>query len=168
MLTLTDIPSHPGYQITKDGKVWSDISCRWLSLWTLDGYHRVQLGRSKHFAVHRLVLETFVGPCPDRMEGCHSDGVRTNNYIDNLRWDYPSENAKDKIRHGTAANLFSKGEEHPQSKLTAQDVRIAIYMYRTKEFKQWEIGNLLGVGQQIISGIINRKTWRHLWNVNNG
>lgn len=165
-LSLTDIPNHPGYKVTKDGEVWSDISHRWLSPWLQDGYYRVGFGRSKHYAVHRLVLETFIGPCPDGMEGCHNDGVRTNNHVDNLRWDSRSENAKDKVRHGTAANLFDRGERHPQSKLTAQNVRTIVYLYRTGEFKQKEIGNIYGVEQQTISGIVNKKIWRHLWNAN--
>lgn len=51
--------------------------------------------------VHRLVLEAFVGPCPEGMEGCHIDGDGTNNRLDNLRWDTHVGNVKDSIRHGT-------------------------------------------------------------------
>ena len=51
--------------------------------------------------VHRLVLEAFVGPCPEGMEGCHNDGDASNNALSNLRWDTSSANKQDMIRHGT-------------------------------------------------------------------
>lgn len=51
--------------------------------------------------VHRLVMEAFVGPCPDGMEVCHSDGVPSNNEITNLRYGTVSDNRYDSVRHGT-------------------------------------------------------------------
>jgi hypothetical protein len=57
-------------------------------------------GCAKTTSVHRIVLETFLGPCPDGMEGCHGDGDPTNNAISNLRWDTGSSNMQDCIRHG--------------------------------------------------------------------
>ena len=51
--------------------------------------------------VHLLVLQTFVGPRPDGMEGCHNNGDPSDNRLVNLRWDTKSENTKDRVRHGT-------------------------------------------------------------------
>ncbi|WP_396897297.1 NUMOD4 motif-containing HNH endonuclease [Mycolicibacterium fortuitum] len=51
--------------------------------------------------VHRLVLETFVGPCPAGMEACHNNGDRFDNRLENLRWDTRSNNNLDKNKHGT-------------------------------------------------------------------
>lgn len=68
-----------------------------------DGYCTVSLcnGETEKIKrVHRLVLEAFVGPCPDGMEGCHGNDVRTDNRIENLRWDTPSANNVDYVRHG--------------------------------------------------------------------
>jgi len=68
------------------------------------GYHSVTLtsdGRNWYKKVHRLVLEAFVGPCPDDMEGCHKDGDPSNNYLGNLRWDTSSNNTYDQIKIGT-------------------------------------------------------------------
>jgi hypothetical protein len=66
------------------------------------GYYRVCLdknGKVRSFLVQRLVLETFVGPCPDGMEACHyPDSNKANNALSNLRWDTRLENVKDKIR----------------------------------------------------------------------
>lgn len=50
--------------------------------------------------VHRLVLEAFVGPRPEGMEGCHFDDDNENNRLSNLRWDTHSGNMRDKVRNG--------------------------------------------------------------------
>ncbi|UGS27597.1 NUMOD4 motif-containing HNH endonuclease [Microbacterium resistens] len=55
--------------------------------------------------VHRLVLEAFVGPCPDGMESCHENGVRDDNRLSNLRWDTSLANAADRTAHGTQRGL---------------------------------------------------------------
>jgi hypothetical protein len=53
-----------------------------------------------YYTVHRLVLLTFVGPPPDGFQGCHNNGIPTDNRLTNLRWDTQSENMRDVIRHG--------------------------------------------------------------------
>jgi len=80
-----------------------------------DGYKRVSLyGKSRGLkdnciAVHRLVLEAFVGPCPEGMESSHIDGDCANNRLENLLWETHLQNNKRKIEHGTALC----GENHP-------------------------------------------------------
>ena len=55
--------------------------------------------------VHRLVLEAFVGPCPEGLVCCHNDGDHTNNHVSNLRWDTLKSNAQDTIAHGRNPGL---------------------------------------------------------------
>lgn len=55
-------------------------------------------GAKTHLKIHRLVLETFIGPCPNGMEACHNNGINTDNRLSNLRWDTHSENLRDKKR----------------------------------------------------------------------
>lgn len=55
----------------------------------------------RDFQIHHLVLEAFVGPRPDGMEGCHWDDDPANNSLDNLRWDTRSANVLDSVRNGT-------------------------------------------------------------------
>lgn len=50
--------------------------------------------------VHRLVLETFVGPCPPGMETCHDNDVPDDNRLENLRWDTPRSNGADRVKNG--------------------------------------------------------------------
>lgn len=54
--------------------------------------------------VHQLVLEAFVGPRPEGMEGCHNNGDCTDNRLENLRWDTSSNNKLDMLIHGTHPN----------------------------------------------------------------
>jgi hypothetical protein len=58
-------------------------------------------GQTHSCRVHQLVLEAFVGPCPEGMEALHGNGVRHDNRRINLRWGTPAENAADRVRHGT-------------------------------------------------------------------
>lgn len=54
--------------------------------------------------VHRLVLEAFVGPCPDGKEACHFPNRDvTDNRVINLRWGTHQDNMGDKVAHGTSS-----------------------------------------------------------------
>ncbi|HEU03187.1 hypothetical protein LCGC14_0273470 [marine sediment metagenome] len=115
-------------------------------------------GERKLRAVYHLVLEAFVGPCPDGLEACHEDGDVRNNCLQNLRWDTKAANEADKLRHGTR----SRGERHGMSKLEPQDVKII----RSQQPQDWsaakELGEAFGVDPGTILHIWSRKTWRHI------
>jgi len=126
-----------------------------------DGYSLIGLyvdGKPKTFKLHRLILEAFVGPCPEGMEGCHNDGNPGNNGISNLRWDYPRKNQADRVTHGT--NL--RGEKHPIAKLTHEQVNEIL----SRDYSQWgskqATAKEYGVSPATISVIIHGKRWRHL------
>ncbi len=61
-------------------------------------------GQDRTVTVHTLVLEAFVGPRPDGMYACHNNGIKTDLRLLNLRWDTPSENSFDAVRHGNNVN----------------------------------------------------------------
>jgi hypothetical protein len=63
------------------------------------GHLNVSLGARNTKKVHRLVLETFVGPCPAGLECLHADGDPTNNRIGNLRWGTRVDNRADMRTH---------------------------------------------------------------------
>lgn len=71
-----------------------------------DGYYIVCLqtnnNKQVNKKVHRLVLETLVGSCPEGMITRHLDGVKSNNELTNLKWGTRSENEIDKIKHGVS------------------------------------------------------------------
>jgi type II secretory pathway pseudopilin PulG len=68
-----------------------------------NGYPRVNL-RGKTKTVHRLVLESFIGPCPDGQVACHANDIKTDNRLENLRWDTPDANARDMVINGKHHN----------------------------------------------------------------
>lgn len=84
----------------KDGRV-TRFHGRVLKPWENQvGHKYVQLGRKDKRIVHRLVLETFVGPCPEGMEACHWNDVPGDNRLENLRWDTRRANSLDRQRNG--------------------------------------------------------------------
>jgi hypothetical protein len=58
-------------------------------------------GVRRHFMVHQLVALTFIGPQPQGLECCHGNGDKQDNKLGNLRYDTPSSNKRDQVRHGT-------------------------------------------------------------------
>lgn len=77
------------------------------------GYPIVQLhedGASRVFNVHTLVLEAFVGPCPQGMEARHADHNRKNCCLSNLSWGTSKENHEDMIRADRQQRLVGKYE----------------------------------------------------------
>jgi hypothetical protein len=71
------------------------------------GHLQVNLSRNarrRTEKVHRLVLETFVGPAPAEMVACHGNGNPADNRLSNLRWDSRSSNHLDSVSHGTHYN----------------------------------------------------------------
>lgn len=51
--------------------------------------------------VHRLIAETFLGPCPEGMEVRHLNGDPADNRLENLTYGTRRENLLDRERHGT-------------------------------------------------------------------
>lgn len=157
---MTQIPGFPKYKITKDGRIWSFYGKgRWLNP-TKNQHGRLRIilcrdGKHYHKEIHRLVLETYRGKCPEGMESCHNNGNKLDNRVDNLRWDTRSNNHKDAVKHGTAP--FGNGEQHVMAKLTEKDVKFIIYLYRIGLFTQRQIGMMYGVKDAQISRIIHRK-----------
>ena len=56
-----------------------------------------------------------------------------------------------------------KGEDHPNAKLTEQDVRNIVTLYNVGLYSQREIASQYGIAQMTVSDIITRKKWKHIW-----
>ncbi len=157
---VREIPNFSSYAVNKAGRAWSKLKSKWLiSVKNSLGYSVVTLckdGNRFNKRVHRLVLETYVGPCPEGMEACHYNGVRTDNRLENLRWDTRSNNQLDAVRHGTHVN--NRGEKNGKAKLTNEKVKVIRYLRRVG-FTLKDIAWQFDVGIMTISRICARKNW---------
>jgi hypothetical protein len=125
-----------------------------------NGYLKVSLtakDKKRKVAVHRLVLEAFVGKPIGKLDCCHWNGIRTDNRIDNLRWASRSENVKDAKRHGT----FPIGEKNGQAKLTANDVK-KIRDLKMTGHTEMDLAKMYNVSRGAISDICRMRNWRHI------
>lgn len=116
-------------------------------------------GKNMHLKVPRLVLEVFVGPADDR-QACHNNGQRTDDRLENLRWDTVAANAADRKKHGT--QIY--GTQAYNAKLTEEDVRWArsVFVRRHPEFGSVALARELGVSQSVMHAALTGKSWKHI------
>jgi hypothetical protein len=170
ILEYCDVSGFPGYRVGSDGSVWScresirgtRLSERWhrLSPVLRRGYPRVGLWKNSKLywrSVHKLVLEAFVGLRPVGMECCHRDGTKTNNSLDNIRWDTSAGNAADKA----ALGRIVRGSRHRSARLTEADIPDILLRVRAGE-SQRSVARSYGISHGSIGLIICGKGWAHV------
>lgn len=84
-----------GYLITRDGKVYSRYTNRYLTLLNEDsGCYKVEANK-KRYRVHRLVAEAYlIKSSEDDINVIHLDGNPFNNNVENLKWANTKETAE--------------------------------------------------------------------------
>jgi|WetSurMetagenome_2_1015567.scaffolds.fasta_scaffold259012_2 hypothetical protein len=177
------IPDYPGYEVSDRGRVRSywklqggpKVRNNWILTNTpqkfmkirMQGWGKaverpmVRLSKDKKRVVkfiHRLVLETFIGPAPLGTEACHNDGNPLHNFLDNLRWDIHKNNQQDRIKHGT----YTPGEKCHLSKLTNPDIIKIRALYQFRVFTYKDIAKLYNVHHETIRRIVVREIWKHI------
>lgn len=175
-----DLPEFPGYRVGDDGSLWTCMRQIGLgrgkgSRWEIGNeWHRMKLciarnrtghrciylrrgGETHRLYVHRVVLETFIGPCPDGLECCHKDDNPANNALSNLRWGTRESNSADALRNGRRGF----GEASPAPKLTEKTVR-AIRADRAAGMTYPAIAEKHNTTPSNASAIARRISWGHL------
>lgn len=71
------------------------------------GHVSVALGKYNSQSVHRLVLTTFIGPCPEGCEALHLNHKPADNRLTNLIWGPRSENIRMDYEVGTRVPKLS-------------------------------------------------------------
>jgi len=121
------------------------------------GYLRAKV-RAEHNVPHltfvaRLVLLAFVGPPPIGCQTCHNNGIKTDNRIDNLRWDTPLANHCDKFVHGTTKRIPVKSHRF------LSDEAIEIVNCRFSEgVSKSKIARELNVSRDVIRKYLDSKS----------
>ncbi len=170
----TPIPGYAGYGATRDGTIWSCwqqfgrpigwkvAEGKWRPLAVAsrtDSYLTVAMwmsGKRVTRTIHRLILITFVSGQPEGCEACHGNGVRTDNRLENLRWDTRAANQRERRVHGTDMN----GSKHPKAKLTESDIP-KIFESQADGVSVAQIGRDFGVSHQTIRSVLRRETWKY-------
>lgn len=150
-----------GYFITEDGRVWSSKRKIFLKTWeNHNGYLKVNIGNKQVF-VHRLVAKAYVGNGSSKPFVNHIDGNKKNNHYSNLEWVTASENSKHAFDNDLLPNTFESGENHPNSKISTEDV-----VEIKKRIEQGEmlknIAKDFSVTPQALSDIKRGKSWSHI------
>lgn len=159
-VTYRPIPSLPNYFAGDDGSIWSLFDGKprkrkLTPLWIAPRQCRLYVsfriaGKPIPLLVHRLVLEAFVGPCPEGMEGCHNNGNGLDNRLENLRWDTHQANMDDRRTHATTASILT-----PETVLRIVELRKAgLTMAR--------IATEVGTGERNVWGVLSGRTFSHV------
>ncbi len=145
-------------------------------LWTgrldADGYGMLSSNaryRQRLFKAHRLSYELNIGPIPEGMGVLHHCDVRRCVNPKHFFLGTNVENTRDQVAKGRTLKgdrnpsrqhpeRLRRGEENPNAKLTADDVR----GIRSSSATGLELAKTYGVSRSLISMIRNRKIWQHV------
>lgn len=154
------------YLITEDGKVWSEVTKRFLKPWISTTYLTVELGAKFRESIHRLVAEVYCEGYDPKLDVNHIDGNKLNNHYTNLEWCTRSHN----IQHAYDNNLSKRrtghktsvGSKNAMAKVNEELVREIRVKYATGNYTYKQIGDELNLNQATIGYIVIRHTWKHV------
>ena len=163
MLTRVEIPGYARkYLIDSAGTIFNSKGRTMVGWRNKSGYRCVALrtpGTRKCYLVHRLVLLSFVGPCPEGKEGRHLDGNSLNNSLSNLSWSSKRENERDKLTHGT--RLVGERATCYKGKLSSKDV-ISIRERIAEGASTRELAEEYKLTKEYLRDVVNGRKWKHL------
>lgn len=153
-----DIPGYEGlYQVSDLGAIKSVKKNKLLkSTLDKDGRISIQLSKKgirKTNKVCRLVTLAFIGEKPEGYHVCHIDGDKSNNAIQNLRYDTATENAIDFYRYGSKTSTGI---------LTTEQVLEIRKIHETNNYSKYELAKKFNVSKSAIHCVINRTTFSWL------
>ena len=159
-IVIRSIENYPRYFIAADGRMFRELNPTLKE----NGYMYAKLVNApytqKHFFVHRLVAEAWIGPPPDpSFDVDHGDGVRHHNHVDNLEWCTRTENLARARRRG--GGHHRAGEKNHHAKLTEDQV-LEIRKRVAAGESNLAVAQAFGVSDALVCKIKKRKIWTHI------
>lgn len=171
-----DIPRHEGrYQASNLGRVRSlPRIVRWKTRWGTIGERRhkggiispdphhtgylvIKLGSaSKQYRLHKVIAETWIGPCPEGMIVSHSDDNKLNCRADNLEYMTNSDNVKRAYRTGRLSNRGTANGKSVLSDDLVRKIRLMAHLPAP------EVARLLGIKNHNVHQVRSRGAWSHV------
>lgn len=171
--------SYLGYSVSEDGSVFTHrkrygkgqgngggVKIDWGYIRKLNsyrghgGYWYVSVSTEqgqRSIPVHTMLMDAFVGPCPDGYEVRHLDGNPENNNLENLKYGTRQENAADRVRHGSQP----RGESHGRAKLTRNDIK-AVRAKHSDGATIASIARQYAMAESTIGDIVKKRRWKHI------
>ncbi len=176
----------PGYRVGTDGSVWTLwvrhrlgygkgteflLQSKWRLLKPglcmkypiLYPHVKGRKSKGKGTLIHLLVLLAFAGerPTDRKCFGLHKNDRKTDNRLENLRWDTGRANSIDAIRNGR--RVYAKGSDCHLAKLSDSEViEIRRLFDSGLETDYCALGRDFDKSPGTIRFIVHRITWRHL------
>lgn len=138
-----------------------DACWPWLGARDTDGYGMLKL-RYQRYRVPRLVFEFDRGhpPSPEKPCICHTCDNPDCCNPKHLWAGTPGDNNRDREEKGRSVRLV--GEDHPNAKLTANQVQAARAQYQAGSISQAKLARRLGISRTTLHPILQRTAWRHV------
>jgi len=163
------IPSVIGYSASACGQI---ISFHRLEPFALkqanhpQGYKKVCVKTNngiKNKLVHRLVLEAWIGPCPDGCVTNHKNGNKADNRLENLEYCTQSENMAHAYGYGLSPKPPTKqGSDCLLAKLSEEKVLALRSESDRKPGYVKRLASKYGITPSSVSKILLRHTWKHI------
>lgn len=156
----------PSYIITANGSIWSLKQGKFLSP-SLDkktGYLRVRLRNNEHNtinkSVHGLVARAFLGERPYNKNVNHINGIKTDNYWQNLEFLTQAQN----VQHALDLGLIKTLDEHHAATKDNESIISALLEYFLTNTSKTKIGRKYGISIQYINRLLEGKLRKNIWN----
>lgn len=120
---------------------------------------------SRNHSAHRWIYEYYNGEIGNnKLFVCHKCDTPVCVEISHLFLGTQTDNLKDCYNKQRRVSPYGKGEKHPNSILTEEQVKFIKenYVPRHKDFGTRALSRKFNVGQKTISDLLNNKSWRYL------
>lgn len=159
-LEMKEIENFPGYFITKEGKVYSKKSGKYIKQQERNIAPKVSLTnetmRCNSLPVHVLVAKTYIDNPENLPYVTHIDGDRFNNNVENLKWCTHKKSVEDAIKNNRTNPQYKSVRQY---KITETYGDVIIFNSLTGAAKDTEVTE----GAITLACQLNRKTAGYKW-----